>query len=273
MELASNGSHFHCQIDGKEDAPTIVLSHGLATDLHMWDDVVPALAREYRVFRYDARGHGRSPATPAPYSLSELGADVIGLLDAADLGQVHFVGLSMGGMVGMGLGVEHGDRLASLTVCDARGHAPPQYRDAWAGRCDAVRQGGIEAMVEPSVSRWFTPAFQSRPDDMERMRQMVRRTSSEGYCGCAMALRDLDYERRLPELKVPTLYLVGDGDNGAPPEVMAKMHAATPGSQYIEIAEAGHMSAVEQPEAFAEAILQFLNDTENNHNTLPQEQG
>lgn len=263
MERESNGSRFRCLVEGPDAAPCIVLSHGLATDLSMWDDLVPLLTPTHRVLRYDSRGHGQSAATPGDYTLAQLGADVIGLLDAFGLDKVHFAGLSMGGMVGMGLGLHHPDRLHSLAVCDARAEAPPEYRDAWGERARKVRADGIEVMVEPSVTRWFTEAFQhTETARMEAMRTMIRRTSVDGYAGSAAALRALDYERHLAGLRVPTLFLVGSDDAGAPPAVMRRMHEKTPGSRFAEIAEAGHLSVVEQPQAFARALLDFLSEVE-----------
>jgi 3-oxoadipate enol-lactonase len=263
VELRSNGCTFHCEIEGREDGPWVTLSHGLATDLTMWDDLVPFLAPHYRVLRYDSRGHGGSAATPGDYSLELLGQDVIGIMDALGIEKTHFVGLSMGGMVGMGLALDHADRMRSVTVCDARGVAPPEYQDAWAERSRKVQSGGIETMVEPSVTRWFTPAFQQgNPAALDKVRDMVRRTAPEGYCGSATALRMLDYERRLPDVKVPMLFLVGREDQGAPAAVMREMHVKTPGSRYAEIPDAAHISVMEQPERCAAAVLDFLDAVE-----------
>lgn len=259
MNIRSNGTTLHCVLEGPEDAPLVMLSHGLATDLTMWDGLAAALRDRYRVLRYDARGHGGSPPTPGDYTLEMLGADAIGLLDALGVRRTHFVGLSMGGMVGMGLALDHPDRLLSLSVCDARAFAPPEYRDSWTQRAAAVRERGIEAIVEPTLSRWFTPAFATRdPEGPERMKAMIRRTSVEGYAGCAAALRELDYLRRLGELRVPTLFLGGAQDQGAPPAVMREMHAAAPGSRYAEIPDAGHIANIEQPDRFHAAIQDFL---------------
>jgi 3-oxoadipate enol-lactonase len=261
MEVKSNGHTFHCALEGPEEAWCVVLSHSLATDLTMWDPLIPYLVPHYRVLRYDARGHGRTPATAGDYTLEQLGDDVIGLLEALGIERPHFAGLSMGGMVGMRLALDHPGRFASVTVCDARGEAPQQYRDAWIERSRKVREGGIEEMVEPSVTRWFTARCQrEEPEKMARMRDMIRRTSPDGYCGCASALRQLDYERRLADAAIPMLFLVGEADNGAPPEIMYGMHEKTPGSRFAAIADAGHISVVEQPAAFAKAFLGFLNE-------------
>jgi 3-oxoadipate enol-lactonase len=263
LEIESNGHVFRCVLEGPEEAPCVVLSHGLATDLAMWDPLVPHLVPFYRVLRYDARGHGRTAAPAGDYTLGELGSDVIGLLDALGIERPHFAGLSMGGMVGMGLALDHSARFASITICDARGEATPQYRESWAERSRKVRESGIETMVEPSVTRWFTDRFQrEEPATIEWMRDMIRRTSSDGYCGCAGALRELDYERRLKDIAMPVLFLVGEADKGAPPDVMRGMHEKTPGSRFVTIADAGHLSAVEQPQAFATALLGFVDAVE-----------
>lgn len=248
----------HYRISGPEGGAPLVLSHGLATNLHMWDPVLPALEQEFRVIRYDARGHGVTPSAGAACTLHDLQSDVIALLDHLDIARAHFAGLSMGGMVGMGLGLDHADRLLGLVVCDARADAPEAYRSSWDDRIARIKAGGLEVLVEPTLDRWFTEAFKSDSQGMAWMRAMVRTTSVEGFVCCARALQGLDYKRRLGEMRVPTLYLVGDQDAGAPPGVMRDMHRLTPGSTFIAISHAGHISAVEQPTAVAEAILGFL---------------
>lgn len=245
-------------LSGAEGAPTVTLAHGLATDLTMWDAVVPHLERHYRVLRYDARGHGQSPAPSDRYTLEELGRDVIDLLDSLGIASTSFVGLSMGGMVGMGLGLDHPQRLDRLVVCDARGDAPDDYRQSWTDRIEKVKAEGVAALAEPTVDRWFTAEFKKDAAAVERMRAMVSSTSVDGYIGCARALRELDYARRLPEMTVPTLFLVGSEDLGAPPAAMQHLQAATPGSRYVEVADAGHISAVEQPDRVAAEIIRFL---------------
>lgn len=246
------------RMTGPQDAPVVTIAHSLATDLSMWDGVAPALEGKFRLLRYDARGHGGSPAKSDAYTLAELEQDVIELLDGLEIAKTCFVGLSMGGMVGMGLGLKHADRLDHLVVCDARADAPPSYRDSWSDRIAKVKAGGIEAIAELTVQRWFTDAFKSDAAEMDHMRAMVKRTSADGYIGCARALRELDYARRLPEMSVPTLFLVGEQDAGAPPQIMRDMHAATPGSEFALIHGAGHISAVEKPDEVAAAILEFI---------------
>lgn len=247
-------------LSGRQGAPIITLAHGLATDLTMWDAVSPHLESRYQVLRYDARGHGKSPASSNCFSLSELAQDVIDLLDQLMIEKTHFVGLSMGGMVGMGLGLDHPERIKRLVVCDARGDAPEAYRKSWDDRIERVSAEGVAVLAKPTVERWFTQAFGQNQEAVDRMRAMVAATSVDGYVGCARALRELDYTRRLPTMTVPTLFLVGSEDAGAPPETMWQMHQATPGSQFVQIDNASHISAVEQPDQVAAAITKFLGE-------------
>ena len=253
------GCRFNVRIDGTGHAPWVTLAHGLATNSSMWDDLVAVLSPRYRVLRYDARGHGGTSATPGDYSWDLLVGDAVALLDQVGMEDTHFVGLSMGGMVGLGLALDHSARLLSLCACNSRAEATPEYKEGWSERVHVVRTGGMDALVERTLRRWFTPAFLASPSPrLEKMRAMMRNTSPEGYCGCAAALQTLDYGRRLQYLKVPTLYVVGADDLGAPPSVVRTMHASTPGSRYVEIAHAGHISAVEQPDEFNHAIVSFI---------------
>lgn len=245
-------------ISGPEAAPPLVLSHALSTDLHMWDPVMPLLEHDFRVIRYDARGHGASPTTGSDCTLAGFQRDVIDLLDRLEIPRAHFAGLSLGGMVGMGLGLDHSDRVLGLVVCDAPAEIPAAARATWEDRIAQVRSGGIEALVEPTLARWFTEAFRSNPENMDWMREMVRRTSVEGYACCATALQALDYKTRLAEMRVPVLFLTGEQDAGASPEVMGEMHDRTPGSRFVTVTGAGHLSAVEQPEEVGPAIAGFL---------------
>ncbi len=259
QQIDANGCRFNVRIDGIEDGPWVTLAHGLATDLSMWDDLVAALCPRYRILRYDARGHGGTSATPGDYSWDMLIGDAVAMLDRLGIERTHFVGLSMGGMAGLGLALDHPTQVLSLCACDARAEATPEYNEGWVERVRIVRAGGMDALVERTLKRWFTPDFLASPSRrLDKMRSMMRATSPDGYCGCAAALQTLDYARRLESLKVPTHYVVGAQDLGAPPEVVRTMHAATPGSQYIEIPDAGHISAVERPDEFNDAIVRFI---------------
>jgi 3-oxoadipate enol-lactonase len=263
MRVKANGTWLNNEVAGPQGAPWLLLSHGIATSLAIWRGVAERLKAKYRVLRYDSRGHGGSDAPDGEYSLEMLGEDAIGLMDALGIDTAHYGGLSLGGMTALGLALDHPERLKSVIVCDARATAPPEYQKAWAERSEAVRARGMEAIVESTVTRWFAPdALQRRADVVEQLRGLVRGTSVPGYCGSATALQKLDYGRRLGEIRVPTLFLTGAQDQGAPPAVMREMQQAVRGSRFVEIPDAGHISAAEQPTAVAKAIEAFLDDIE-----------
>src|ERR1700724_644128 len=181
MQVKSNGSTFNCRVDG-ERGPWVLLSHGLATDLTMWDELADALKDRYRVLRYDARGHGGTAAIEGDYTLDQLVADAAGLLDALDVPQSHFAGLSMGGMVGLGLMLDHGKRVKSAGIADSRHTTTPEFTKAWLDRAAAVRQGGIAAIVASTVERWSSAGLAERdPAAIARLERMIRNTSAAGY--------------------------------------------------------------------------------------------
>jgi 3-oxoadipate enol-lactonase len=241
-----------------------MLAHGVALDLHVWDDLAKDLAARYRVVRYDSRGHGRSSPGSTPFTLSDLADDAIGPLDALDISKVHFVGLSMGGMVGVAMAIAHPDRLMSASLCNARGKATPEYCMSWDGRIAAVRQGGLAAIADATIARWFTPQVRvSSPEIIQHIKAMVLATSPEGYCLSAKALKGLNFADRLPESRVPILYLAGSDDQGAPPEDVLRLHVTTPGSRYVELAGTGHISVRESRAAFSEAIHAFIRANEH----------
>jgi 3-oxoadipate enol-lactonase len=261
MEIKSNGSTFHCRVDGS--GPWVMLSHGLATDMTMWDELTEALKDRYRVLRYDARGHGGSAATEGDYTLDMLVADAVGILDALGIDKTHFCGLSMGGMVGLGLLLDHPNRLHSAVIADSRHTTRPDFTEAWLRRAEEVRKGGVEAIVQSTIGRWSSSGMAERsPATIERLRTMIRRTSANGYRGCAAALARLNYGYRLGEINIPTLLICGSEDHGAPPENTGQMHAAIKGSRFVEIKGAGHISNVEQPKIFGDAVRGFFSDVD-----------
>jgi len=263
MQVKANGVNFNCRVDGAEGKPWVVLSHGLATDLTMWDELTAVLTPHYRVMRYDARGHGGTDPVPGDYSLEMLVADVIGLMDALKIDKAHVCGLSMGGMVAQGLVLDHAPRIVSASVCDSRHTTTPEFTKAWYDRAAEVRKGGIEAIVESTVARWSSESLAERkPEVIARMRKMICGTSPNGYCGCAVALAHLNYGHRLREIRKPMLFLTGSEDHGAPPEGTREMHERVAGSRFIEIKQAGHISTIEQPDIFNAAILDFLRDVD-----------
>lgn len=254
-----NGTILNTRIDGEEGAPWIVLSNSLAATLDMWQPQVDLLARRYRVLRYDTRGHGGSDAPAGDYSFADLVGDVIGLMDRFGIERAAYMGLSLGGMTGLGLALAHPERVERLVCCDARADAPPPFIASWDDRVAAIRAGGMAAIAEPTLERWFSGRFRTdRPAEVAHARRMILSTDVEGYAGCAAALKRLDYLQHLPGMTVPTLFVVGEEDSGAPPPVMQAMAAATPGSAFRSVAGAAHIANMDNPTGFAEAISPFL---------------
>lgn len=250
------GESFCVETDGPEDAPPLLLCNSLSSDLRMWDDQIPAWAARFRVIRYDQRGQGRSVVSPGPYTIDRLGADAVALLDHFGIGRAHFCGLSMGGMVGMWLLTHAQDRLARTVLANTAAHMGPPA--LWDGRIALARAGGMEATVEPTVTRWFPAAFHdTAPATIERMRAMIRRTPLDGYIACCEAIRDMDQRAAIRAVQAPVLVIIGANDPATPPAAGALIHAAIAGSRTVTL-DAGHISNVEQPAAFTRAVLDFL---------------
>lgn len=246
---------------GAPNGPPLLLAHSLATNMAMWDDVMPALEANFRVVRYDLRGHGRTPPFANRCTLLDFQDDAIALLDHLEVDRANFVGLSLGGMIGLGLGLDHPNRISRLVVCNAGAATSPSGQTSWDERIASVRTHGIESLIEPTLERWFTRAYQTNKAAMDTMRAMMRTTSPRGYVCAARAIKALALKDRLSELSVPTLFVTGELDQGAPPNMVKDLHERVPGSLFLEIKGAAHMSAVEMPEAVGAAIAHFLTDS------------
>ena len=269
MIIQANGSSFNCRTDG-DRGPWVMLSHGLATDMSMWDELAEALSDRYRVLRYDARGHGESAAPAGDYTLDMLVADAAGILDALGVERCHVAGLSMGGMIAIGMLINHPKRMKSAVIADSRHTTTPEFTEAWLQRADAVRKQGIEAIVESTVSRWSSAGLAERnPAAIARMDSMIRKTSANGHCGCAAALARLDYGSRLNEINAPALVICGSEDHGAPPANSRQMQAMIKDARFLEIKQAGHISNIEQPIIFNAAVRNFLDDVESRQALSP----
>lgn len=257
--ITVNGISVKYELDGPPDAPVVTLSHSLATDLGMWDPQMAALLPRFRVLRYDTRGHGGTDAPPGPYSLDDLAEDAHTLLTALGVERTHFVGLSMGGIIGQTLALTYPEMLRSLVLCDTTGVMPWETWPLWDERVETARTKGMEPHVEPTLERWFTQQFiDAHPPVIDAVREMIRSTPVEGYAGCILAIRELDLFERLPAIRLPTLVLVGDEDQGAPPEAARAIQERIPGAELVVIKSAAHLSNIEQPEQFNRALLAFL---------------
>lgn len=258
IALAS-GLTLNTCVDGAEGNPWLVLSNSLGANLSMWDPQIAFLTQKYRVLRYDTRGHGGSDTPAEPYAFTDLVADVIGLMDAVGIETAAFMGLSMGGMTGLGLSLDHGDRISRVVCADGRADAPEPFRAMWDGRIAAVEENGLAGILDGTLATWFTETWRdANPDGVGAVRAMILGNDPSGYIACCKALKGLDYLRRMSEAKVPVLYVGGSDDKGAAPDVMRAMAAATRGSAFHEVPDAAHIANMNQPEAFNAAIADFL---------------
>jgi 3-oxoadipate enol-lactonase len=259
MKIAVNGFDMNYKIEGPEGAPWLTFANSLVTSLEMWDEQARALKDRYRVLRFDMRGHGRSGAPTPPYTIAELASDVLGLWGALGIDRSHFVGLSLGGMIGIHLAARRPEKFRSLIATDCRAEANEAYQGVFVERIRTTRDKGMAGMVEPTMVRFFTPAFvTANPAVIERFRSMIRGTAADGHIGCCEALRGLSEGASLPKITIPTLYMGGEHDIGAPPDMMRAMAAATPGARYVMLDGAGHISNVEAPDRYLAAIEPFL---------------
>jgi 3-oxoadipate enol-lactonase len=245
------------RLEGPEDAPTVVLSNSLGTTRDMWDRVAEALARHFRVLRYDTRGHGESPVPDGPYSVVDLGGDVLALLDRLGLERASFCGLSIGAITGLWLGANAGERVDRLVVCSTAAHLPP--REQWIERAAQVRSQGLEPQADAAIERWFTPEFLTRdPETVRRIRESFIRTPAEGYAACCEALADFDMRGDLGAIGVPTLVIGGAEDPVAPPDRLRELEAGIPAARLTVISAARHLVAVERPEEVTNAVQEHL---------------
>jgi 3-oxoadipate enol-lactonase len=261
MLINANGIRMNYELSGNKNAPVVMLSHSLGSSLAMWDPQMDALEPHFQVLRYDIRGHGKSEVPAGPYNLELLGEDAIAFLDALRIEKVHWVGLSMGGMIGQSVALNHPKRLKSLALCDTGAVIAPEAQPIWQERIDAVREKGVESQLEATMERWFTPSFlKLSPPMLGVIRKQFLATPAKGYMGCIEAIRKLNYLDRLSKIKIPTLVMVGEDDPGTPVAVSEAMHQRIPNSRMVIIPSARHLSNVEQPEVFNVTLLKFLED-------------
>jgi 3-oxoadipate enol-lactonase len=257
--LRANGIEIHYVLEGPSGAPVVTLSHSLATHLGMWEPQVAALASRYRLLRYDTRGHGSTEVSPGPYTLEQLARDALALLDALGIERTHWLGLSMGGMIGQVLALHAPERLRSLILADTTSRIPAEAKPLWEERIRTAETRGMEPLVEPTLGRWFTPGFrQRRPEVVARVAAMIRGTDPRGYVGCCHAIAALDLTDRLGAVRLPTLVIVGAEDQGTPVAAAETIHRAIAGSELRVIPDAAHLANLEQPEVFTEAVQGFL---------------
>jgi 3-oxoadipate enol-lactonase len=259
MKILANDIQINYELTGQEEGSVVMLSHSLASSMVMWNPQLEPLESQFRVLRYDMRGHGDSEAPDGAYTLELLVMDAVALLDSLAIDTVHFVGLSIGGMIGQGLALNYGNRLRSLTLCDTSAIMPEEAQPILQERITAARENGMAAQVDQTLERWFTPEYlKKNPPELEKIRRQIQATPLAGYIGCSEALRGLRYLDRLSAIKHPTLIMVGEDDPGTPVAASEAIHERITGSQLVILPSARHLSNIEQAEAFNKSLMNFL---------------
>jgi 3-oxoadipate enol-lactonase len=249
----------HYRIDGR-GSRWVTFVTGIANDLTMWDGQVPALAADFRILRYDLRGHGGSEATAGPYSMRLLVEDLKALLDSLSVRKTSLVGLGLGGAIAQAFAIEHVGRVENLVPCCCRARMVPDFATMWHKLRGTVQQEGLEAIVEPTVQRWFSEEFKAaHPEVLEKIRKMIRGTTLDGYMGVTAAFLGLDVEERLPQIRARTLYVSGAEDKlGGPPELMKGLAEKVPGAKHVSVPKAAHIANIQNPEGFNQVLGDFL---------------
>ena len=260
MKQRINGIDLNYVVDGPEGAPWVTFTTGIANDAAMWDTHVPTLAWDYRLLRYDSRGHGGSGTTAPPYDFDTLIGDTVGLWDALGIEQSALVGIGLGGMTAMATALRHPARVSALIPAACRARLTPDYEAIWPPMIETATDNGIEAIVNRTAERWFPEKFRaSHPDVMDRVRAMIRRSSLDGYLGCIAALLTLDLGDDMSGISAPTLFVSGAHDFiGGPPAMMQSMADQIPGARHVTLDGAGHICSMGNPEGFTRALSEFL---------------
>lgn len=248
----------HYRIDGPDDGAPVVFANSLGTDMRLWDPVLPHLPDGLRILRYDKRGHGLSTCPGDRYSMGNLVSDVERLMDTHGFKDALFVGLSIGGMIAQGLAAKRLDLCRAIVLSNTG--AKIGTRAMWDDRIAAVRENGIEALADSVMERWFSPAFR-KGVDLELWRNMLSRQEADGYMGCSAAISGTDFFSTTAALRLPALGIAGSDDGSTPPDLVRETIDLIPGSALHLMRGAGHLPCVEQPEAYAARLTQFMQDT------------
>ncbi len=250
------GEPFNIRFDGPEDAPVLMLSNSLGTNLSMWDPQIPEWSKRFRVLRYDSRGHGLSVATDTSFGIDRLGRDALAILDHFGIERAHWCGVSKGGMVGQWLATNARERMGRLVLANTAAHMGPP--SLWDDRIATARGQGMEALVQGVLARWFSPRFrEAEPETVARVGTMLTTTPAIGYATCCAAIRDMDQRESIRSVTNPVLVVIGTVDPATPPAAGQLIAQAIPGARTVEL-DAAHLSNLEQPEAFTKAVQDFL---------------
>ncbi len=257
----------HYVIEGPDDAPVVTFSHALGADLGVWQAQAEACSERYRVLRYDTRGHGDTDAPTGPYSLEQLAGDVVALLETLGIAKTYFVGLSMGGMIGQVLALEHPQLVRGLILCDTasgRGELDQATWDTnWKMRIESVLSDGLGPQLDATIERWLSPQWAAdHPEVVAGIRRTIEKTPVAGYVGCCHAISKLDLTERLSEISCPTLVIVGEDDQGTPVSAARVIHERIAGSRLCIVPAARHLANVECADLVNREILSFLDAVE-----------
>jgi 3-oxoadipate enol-lactonase len=249
----------HHEIDGRSGR-WVTFVTGIANDLSMWDGQVAALERDFRILRYDLRGHGGTPPGAGEYTIDLLVSDLNALLDDLKIRKTSMVGLGLGGAIAQAFAIAHPDRVEKLVPCCCRARMVPDFAAMWHKLRETVQKNGLETIVEPTVQRWFSADFKARhPEVLEKIRRMIRGTTQEGYMGVTAAFLGLDVEDDLGSIKAPTLYVSGAEDKlGGPPSLMEGLAAKVKGARHVSVPSAAHIANIQNPEGFNRVLSDFL---------------
>lgn len=245
----------HYRIDGPEDGTPVVFANSLGTDFRLWDKILPLLPKGLRILRFDKRGHGLSDLPPGPYSMGALIHDTERLMDALGFRDTIFVGLSIGGMIAQGLAAKRLDLVRAMVLSNTG--AKIGTREMWQGRIEAVEAGGLAAVVDATMDRWFSKPFQ-QTEEFHAWHNLFLRTPAEGWTGCGAAIAGTDFYSTTAALRLPTLGIAGSEDGSTPPDLVRETAELVPGAQFELIRGAGHLPCVEKPEDYAAILTAFL---------------
>lgn len=257
MKAKIDGIDIHYEISGS--GPWVTLSHSLATNLDMWDSQLDLLSQHFTVLRYDIRGHGQTQTTEDPYSLEQLADDIHGLLLHLGITQTHWIGMSLGGMIGQVLAIRHPNALSHIVIAGSTGKAAPNAATMWGDRATIARTHGMSALVKPTLSRWFTDPYREKnPELMSRIGNMITNTPAEGYANCCAAITVINTLAGLKNLRNPGLVIVGDQDLATPPAASEQIHRHWPNSKCVVLKDAAHLCSIEQAHRFNHEVMKFI---------------
>ncbi len=251
--------HINFELSGNKELPVVALSHSLGSSMIMWEPQMKLLSKNFRILRIDTRGHGGSSASPPPYSMDLLVNDAIVLLNSLEIDQVHWVGLSMGGMIGQGLAINAPERLLSLCLCDTMPIVREEMKDVWKHRIKSGQRFGMHHLVDFTMERWFTDPYRSsEPTAYTQIREQFLNTAIDGYIGCCHAIYDMNYLDQLNEIQLPTHIIVGDQDLATPITESEAMHKRIAGSTMALISGGAHLCNIECADSFNHSLMKFL---------------